>query len=199
MAKSALDLTRVVLVCTGTKYSEWFVENIKYMLQLQATFKIDEFCVVRNERLQGPLNKLQIFDYFVDGRNLYFDLDLVIRDKIDESIFQKDFTLLDAIWRPRYNVPFNSSVMSWTGDHSYIFDTYMANRMYYEMKYGTNDDLYLAEVVPCYTFPRDLCYSYRWDIGHTDNKKYKICLFNQRKELLESEDGWWRKYTLPQP
>ena len=38
-----------------------------------------------------------MYDRFRDGENLYFDLDLVIYDKLPDLI-RKDFTLLDDTW-----------------------------------------------------------------------------------------------------
>ena len=61
-----------------------------------------------------------MYDRFRDGENLYFDLDLVIYDKLPDLI-RKDFTLLDDTWwRERAHTPLNSSIVSWT-DVSYIW------------------------------------------------------------------------------
>ena len=43
-------------------------------------------------------NKLQMFDRFRDKKNLYFDLDLVIKGPVPD-LLRKDFTLCHAWWR----------------------------------------------------------------------------------------------------
>lgn len=197
MDKDPLDIKRIIVVCTGTKYSEWFVQNMMYMIDRYGIFHIDEFRVIRDEQFETSMNKIQMFNLFRSGWNLYFDLDVVIRDYLDESIFRKNFTVLNSLWRPRFNAPINSSVMSWYGDMSYIYETYIQKKEYHQLKYGPNDDIFLAENFSYELYPSDLCYSYKWDVGHTDNPNYKICLFNQCKDIMEQNNGWWNKYTLP--
>ncbi len=197
MDQKTLDLKRVILVCTGTKYSEWFIENIKFMLNRWAQFKVDEFRVIRENRFETSMNKIQIFDKYRDGWNLYFDLDVVIKAPLSLDIFREKFTVLNTLWRPQFNAPINSSVMSWYGDMSSIYDKYVSRKEYHQLKYGPNDDIFLADNVEYELYPDDLAYSYRWDVGYTDNPKYKICLFNQSKDVMETQRGWWNKYILP--
>lgn len=197
MDKETLDLKRVIVVCTGTKYSEWFVENMMYMVDRFCMFHIDEFCVIREDKFDTSMNKIQMFDLYRTGWNLYFDLDVVIKSVLTESILKRNFTVLNSLWRPMFNAPINSSMMSWYGDMSSIYDKYMSRKEYHQLKYGPNDDIFLADNVEYELYPDDLCYSYKWDVGHTDNPKYKICLFNQCKGIMERNDGWWNRYTLP--
>lgn len=190
-------MKRLILVCTGTKYSEWFVDNMYYMIDKWSNLKFDERVVIREDKFDTSMNKLQMFDLFRDGQNLYFDLDIVIKGPISDLIFQKDFTILRAWWRQSFNIPYNSSIMSWFGDMSHIYNKYMSYKIYYDLKYGPNDDIFIAENIKCKQYPNDICYSYYWDFEKTNNEKFNICLFNQNKDIMEKEDGWWSKYTLP--
>ena len=58
----------------------------------------DLFEVIDKEIYEGVFDKLQMFDKFRDGENLYFDLDICIYDKVP-NLIRKDLTVLHAWWR----------------------------------------------------------------------------------------------------
>ena len=63
-------MIRVICVCTGTKYDEWYVENLKHMIDTYSGIKYDKFEVMRENRYddeRGVFNKLLIFEKFKDG------------------------------------------------------------------------------------------------------------------------------------
>ena len=66
-------------------------------------------------------NKLQMYDKFRDG-NLYFDLDIIIYNKLP-NLIRKEFTLLDdSCKREPLHTPLNPShCISETGDVSHIW------------------------------------------------------------------------------
>ena len=73
---------RVICVNTGTKYSEWFVDNLKHMIDTYSNLKYDSFEVIRDDIYddeRGVFNKLLMFKYFTDDQNIYFDLDMLIK------------------------------------------------------------------------------------------------------------------------
>ena len=88
---------RIICCRFGTKFTDWHVKNLKHMIDNYSGISYDNFEVIREENHTGVFNKLQMFDRFRDGENLYFDLDLVIYDKLPDLI-RKDFTLLDDTW-----------------------------------------------------------------------------------------------------
>tara|TARA_B100000579_G_scaffold76936_1_gene59551 strand:+ start:1978 stop:2283 length:306 start_codon:yes stop_codon:yes gene_type:complete len=57
----------------------------------------DSFEVIENDLYGNWYNKLQMYDKFRDGENLYFDLDVIIYDKLP-NLIRKEFTLLDDSW-----------------------------------------------------------------------------------------------------
>ena len=70
---------RIICVNTGYKFSEWYVQNLKHMIDTYSGLKYSSFEVIRDNNYEGVFNKLQMFDYFKEGENLYFDLDIVIK------------------------------------------------------------------------------------------------------------------------
>ena len=77
-----------------------------------------------------------MYDKFRDGENLYFDLDVIIYDKLP-NLIRKEFTLLDdSWWREPAHTPLNSSIVSWTGDKSWIWDKFKSNDTEYLKVYN---------------------------------------------------------------
>jgi hypothetical protein len=187
---------RIICVNTGYKFSEWYVQNLKHMIDTYSGLKYSSFEVIRDNNFEGVFNKLQMFEYFKDGENLYFDLDIVIKDKVP-NLIRKDFTVLHAWWREEFHTPLNSSVISWTGDQSHIFKKFKENPDYYMTKYHRGIDQYLYENIEYKTYDK-ICYSIQNNEHKEEDKDYSICLFNQRKMLMEDGwCGWWKKYFIP--
>ena len=109
---------RIICVNTGDKFGQWYVDNLKYMIDNYSGLEYDSFEVINEEKHKGVFNKLQMFDKFRDGVNLYFDLDVCIYGKLPD-LKRKNLTVLYAWWRDRYHTSLNSSIISWTGAVSY--------------------------------------------------------------------------------
>ena len=135
---------RIIAVNTGIKFGEWYVDNLKHMIDNYSGLKYDSFEVIREEKYEGVFNKLQMFDKFRDGQNLYFDLDLVIKGPVPD-LLRSDFTLLHAWWRAPEHTPLNSSVISWHGDQSHIYSKFKEDPEYYMLKYNRGIDQFLYE------------------------------------------------------
>lgn len=68
----------------------------------------------------GWFNKLWLFKDLTEGRTLYLDLDTVIVGALDDiASYKVGFAILRDFYRPN---GLQSSVMLWSGDHSYIYD-----------------------------------------------------------------------------
>ena len=65
---------RIIAVNTGVKFGEWYVKNLKHMIDKYSGLEYESFEVIRDEKYEAWFNKLQMFDKFRDGQNLYFDL-----------------------------------------------------------------------------------------------------------------------------
>ena len=101
---------RIICVNTGTKFESWYVDNLKHMIDKFSNLKYDKFEVITKVVYGGVYDKLQMFDLFKDGQNLYFDLDVVITGDCNKFL-KKEFTLCRAWWRKPFHTPLNSSIM----------------------------------------------------------------------------------------
>ena len=187
---------RIIAVNTGVKFGEWYVNNLKYMIDKYSGLEYESFEVIRDETYHSWFNKLQMFDRFRDGQNLYFDLDLVIKGPVP-NLLRKDFTLCHAWWRTPDHTPLNSSIISWQGDQSHIFKKFNEDPEYYMLKYNRGIDQFLYENIEYKTYDK-VCYSIKGREYDDEDMNYNICLFNQRKILMEDGwCGWWKKYFIP--
>lgn len=179
----------ILLVNTGDKYDEWYVNNIAYMLN-QTGFKYDSINVLREDRYEGVWNKLLLFEQFKKGPYLYFDLDIVLTQNV-ENLVRDNFTLLNAWWRKQLHTPLNSSVMSWKGDYSVFHKMFEQDPERYMLQYKGIDH-FLYETDMLYETYNRVSTSYRY---HGFKDEWPIVLFNQRYYLMRQE-GPWSKYTL---
>ena len=85
---------RIICCRFGTKFTDWHVNNLKHMIDNYSGLTYDSFEVIENDIYGNWYNKLQMYDKFRDGENLYFDLDVIIYDKLP-NLIRKEFTLLD--------------------------------------------------------------------------------------------------------
>lgn len=189
-------MLRVIAVRTGDKYSQWYEDNLKHMIDTYSGLDYDEFVVIRDDLYDddsGTLNKLQMFDRFKSGQNIYFDLDMLIKGDCNH-LLRKEFTLCHAHWRGPDHTPLNSSIVSWQGDVSHINNKFHEDHEYAFTKYYRGDDQYIYENADYKTYSKDDGYvSFQTVIEETEAPVY---LFNQRyKELVK--EGWYTKYQIP--
>ena len=191
-------MCRVICVNTGTKYNQWYVDNLKHMIDNYSNLQYDKFEIITKNEYdddKGVFNKLQMFDMFRDGQNIYFDLDVCILK--DCNFFLKsEFTLCHAWWREHEHTPLNSSIISWKGDQSKIFNFFNNDPEYYMLKYSRGIDQFIYENITYETYN----YSYEVNsIKYLNEKKfnnYNVVLFNQSYHLMHQQ-GWWSSYFLP--
>ena len=176
----------LVLVNTPPKYGDkWWTDNILHMLK--GNLDIDDVHIIDNIEFGGVYDKLRIFD-ICKSKNvqyLYLDLDILIKGDI-RHLARKKFTLLHAWWRRTFHTPLNSSIMSWQGNCSHIYDIFMKDPDYYMLKYHKGIDEFIYKEVQYEVYDK-VCDSYNWP---TDNE-YAITLFNQAKDEMRKQ-----KYSL---
>lgn len=177
---------------TGDKFDQWYEDNLKYMIDSYSGLQYDEFVVIRDDEYDGVFNKLQMFDRYREGQNIYFDLDVLIKGDCNHFL-REDFTVCHAWWREAYHTPLNSSIMSWKGDRSDIFKFFDSDPEYFMLKYHLGMDQLLYENVEykMYTEADQYC-SYQ---TVTDEQDYKVYLFNQRYEFMK-QPLWFQQYQL---
>ena len=60
-------MVTIVLVCTGTKYEEWYVENLLYMIEQYGQLQYDNLHVIRDgegsvyDKLKRRLNIIKMY------------------------------------------------------------------------------------------------------------------------------------------
>jgi hypothetical protein len=136
-------------------------------------------------------DKLQLFKEFKDQEQyLYFDLDVVIKGDVSHLV-RKKFTLLHAWWRQPAHTPLNSSIMSWYGDQSHIYDKFYEDEDYSRVKYWKGIDEYIYKEIKYETYDK-VCWSYMFEPSELI---FPICIFNQSYEKMK-ECEWTQKYLL---
>ena len=174
---------RIICCRTGNQFTDWHVRNLKHMIDKYSGLKYDSFEVIETDLYGNWYNKLQMYDKFRDGKNLYFDLDVVIYNKLPNLIREK-FTLMDDTWyREPAHTPLNSSIVSWTGDVSHIWKKFKSNEL---ERYG-------FEVV------RGVCSPIIEHIyDEVPDPIFSICSLGQHHHLMEKGwTGWWSPYFIP--
>lgn len=194
-----------ICVCTGTKFDEWYVQNLEHMLRAAGGMRDGEkLHVIREERYEGVFNKLLMFEEFREGQNIYFDLDVVIKGDIN-NLIRSDLTLCHAWWREAYHTPLNSSVMSWEGDMSSIHDKFAEDPEFNMFTYrskrpgtpdgtaGVDEFIYKNFDHECYSESDGIC---SWKTEQEELDRWSVYLFNQNYQLMK-KPGWIQQYQLP--
>tara|TARA_B100000902_G_scaffold345473_1_gene351559 strand:- start:1358 stop:1951 length:594 start_codon:yes stop_codon:yes gene_type:complete len=189
---------RIICCRFGNKFNDWHVKNLKHMIDNYSGLKYDSFEIIENDLYGNWYNKLQMYDMFRDGENLYFDLDMVIYNKLP-NLIRKDFTLLYDFWREgvKSHTPLNSSIVSWTGDVSHIWKKFKSNDNYYLTKYYKGSDEFYYKEIDYKTYD-DVCWSIKgFEYDKKPNPKYSICTLGQQQHLMEDGwSGWWKDYFI---
>jgi hypothetical protein len=167
------------------------------MIDNYSGLSYDSFEVIENDLYGNWYNKLQMYDKFRDGENLYFDLDVIIYNKLP-NLIRKEFTLLDdSWWREPAHTPLNSSIVSWTGDKSWIWDKFKSNDTEYLKVYNKGSDEFYYKQILYETYDK-ICPSIKNYI-YEKPKDYSIVTLGQMHHILEEGwNGWWSNYLLSQ-
>ena len=189
-------MLRVICVNTGEKYSQWYTDNLRHMVDKYSGLEYDTFEVC-TEEIYPPMygsgsvyDKLQMFDLFRDGQNIYFDLDVLIKGDCNKFL-RKEFTVCHAWWRKAWHTPLNSSIISWQGDKSNMFKFWDDQWGEMMRKYQRGIDQYFYEIYRPNTFTEGFC-SFQ---TITEEADYDVYLFNQTQEYMKTTQ-WCQPYFL---
>ena len=187
---------RIICCRFGNKFTDWHVDNLKYMIDKYSGLEYDSFEVIEDNLYNNWFNKLQMYSRFKDGENLYFDLDVCIYGKLP-NLIRKNLTVLYAWWRDRYHTSLNSSIISWTGDQSHIYKKFIEDTDMWQEKYNKGIDQMLEEIHNPDRYDK-VCYTIQNKEYDKKDENYSMVLFNQRQFLMEPGwSGWWTNYFLP--
>lgn len=186
-------MKRIICCRFGDKFTQWHVDNLKHMIDNWSGIQYDEFEVIETDLYGNWYNKFQMYDKFRDGENLYFDLDMIIYGKLP-NLFKKNFTLLDdKWWREPAHTPLNSSIVSWTGDVSYIWEKFWPYANEYMGKYNLgSDEWYYKETE--YEMYNPVCPKFKLE---GCDPHFNVCTLGQMHHIMEEGwTGWWSPWFL---
>ena len=217
-------MINVVCVNWGTKYPRTYTERLYNMVKRNTTRDFNFYVLTDQHVYEEPIktielkagmkgwwNKLQMFDKEVmpEGEWLYFDLDVVIYNKLPNLVREK-FTLLDDTWwREPAHTPLNSSIVSWTGDVSHIWKKFKANDEEYLKKYNKGSDEFYYKEIDYETYKMVGRYGFEVVRGvcspivdhiydEVPDPIFSICTLGQHHHLMEKGwTGWWSEYLIP--
>ena len=186
-------MIRIIVAKWGEKYNDTYINNLKHMIDTYSGINYDKFEVFTKNNYGNMYNKLEIFDTYKDDENIYFDLDTVIYKKVP-NLIRKNFTLLDDTWwREPAHTPLNSSIVSWTGDVSYIWDKFKSKEQFYLKKYHKGSDEFYFKETFYLTYDK-VCPSIK-DHIYEKPKDYSIATLGQMHHLQEEGwSGWYSDY-----
>ena len=186
-------MIRIIVAKWGEKYNDTYINNLKHMIDTYSGINYDKFEVFTKNNYGNMYNKLEIFDTYKDDENIYFDLDTVIYKKVP-NLIRKNFTLLDdSWWREPAHTPLNSSIVSWTGDVSHIWDKFKSKEQFYLKKYHKGSDEFYFKETFYLTYDK-VCPSIK-DHIYEKPKDYSIATLGQMHHLQEEGwSGWYSDY-----
>lgn len=207
----------VLCVKWGDKFSAEHVNRLYRMVQKNTSVPFSFYCLTEDptglECSVIPLPNLQLEKWWwkiclfqnniVQGKtNLYFDLDVVIQNNIDDlfNVSKKlkliDFSHLDV----DTPLPINSSIMAWENNSlQWIYDKFIQDKDYYT-KYYSGLDTFLLHDIQDFTGWDDTVYYSRIKGNYSDKPndgwvkhgdgyfgvwyypEKKVCIFNQSHE-----------------
>jgi hypothetical protein len=176
----------VLCVRFGTKYGREYVERLRNMVARHLTVPYEFVCLTDD---QHPIHsvksivqpsseyaklwwqKVHMFDpnLPVQGRIIYFDLDVIIHDNIDKLVTNlgdqfygiRDF---NRKFVPKWD-KLNSSIMSWQhGTHCDIFELFNKNKNSAMRLHGDQDWIHQVAKSKIKHWPDSWIQSYKWEI-----------------------------------
>jgi lipopolysaccharide biosynthesis glycosyltransferase len=198
------DFINVVCVASGDKYNEEFVDKLKRGVARNLSI-FHTFQVIRDEQIPEEDRgswwaKLSMFNPAVvpKGLTLYFDVDVVITDVINEltaCTSDRPLTILKNFSMNTAHCAYNSSVMLFnSGDPriTNIWETYQANKKQVkETLHG--DQCFIWRVLKDDTsnFPESSLVSYKYHCRYKDlPKDAKAVIFHGKPDPNEVNDEW---------
>jgi len=185
----------------GTKYDAEYVNRLYTMLKRNCREEFTLYCCTEDDtdiKSEVEIVNLPIEEYSLEswwwkmwivskefpvkGKCIFFDLDTVIQNDIQEIIdFEcgDDLYALPAQWRMRrrliwknYYTSINSSIMIWDNDKiPDIFSNYIINNDYYEMRHHGNDEYLELEYQRVKMLPIHWAYSRLGGFDDSDEER----------------------------
>lgn len=168
-------MLNIIFVKRGNKYTAEHVNRLADQLfkyyptanfycytEDSTAVKIPIIPIFKKPTLKFWWNKLAMFskDFPVEGKCLYFDLDMDIKSNFSHYIEWNDLTVINSYWKKdfyfaqhAYDVSINSSIITWTaGEQSHIWEHFLSNKDYFMRKYAGIDRFLVHEKFKLNTF-----------------------------------------------
>ena len=218
-----MELVNVVCVYWGNKYSPDYVNKLYNMVKRNLTVPHQFICYTDHPSLnfsdgiitkglpfdqyEGWWNKLTLFSPEADlkGTCLYFDLDVVILDNIDDmALFGKEDTFgVINDFNPASSV-YNSSIMKFnniTAEH--IWTSFKKDETNMMRHHGDQQVMshFIKSTPHCKVMPDEWTFSYKWfsrEAPRIDKSQWtfnqkpnaKVCVFHGLPNPHESTKKW---------
>jgi len=201
--------TKVTVLCVkfGTKYDKIYVEKLRNMIARHLTVPYEFVCLTDDRHLiegvrsiikpnqnyaKGWWHKVHMFDPSLplQGRILYFDLDVVIHDNLDKFVttFTDDFIGILDFNRAFYSTwkNLNSSVLSWNyGSQSHIYEKFIENPVNAMRLPGDQDWIWKTSRDIIKFWPREWVQSYKWEV----RKREELQVVNGKRKFKFDDHG----------
>lgn len=197
----------IIFVKHGDKYQAAHVNKLWYQLkeyfpnanyycytEQPEGLKIPFIPVFNKPTLRFWWNKLAMFceDFPVEGKCLFFDLDMDIKDDPTPWLQWDGLTIIQDYWKDdlymaphAYDVHINSSVITWVaGEQNHVWDHFMTNKDYFMRKYKGIDRFIVHEKIPHNTFKHGMVNS----IANPYEGEAPIDMYNGLKYELSATD-----------
>lgn len=185
----------VLCVKFGNKYGDEYVEKLRNMVSRHLTVPYEFFCLTDSKhKIKGVTNihlenqgynrqwwhKVHMFDpsLGLNGRILYFDLDVIIHANIDKLTEANDvefFGIRDfnRKFNPKWKY-LNSSAMSWLAERNPdVFTTFKDNPKKAMTMHGDQDWIWRIAQSRITFWPDSWIQSYKWEIREKSELKYQ--------------------------
>lgn len=180
--------SQVTVLCVrfGTRYGREYVERLRNMVARHLTIPYEFVCLTDDKQpiegvrsivqpnaryARGWWHKVHMFDpdLPIQGRILYFDLDVVIHANIDKLV-DPNSTVFYGIhdFNRKFHANWhslNSSALCWThGKERLIWDRFKTNPQEAMRMQGDQDWIWRLSKDHMQFWPRDWLQSYKWEI-----------------------------------
>lgn len=188
-----VDDTKINILCVrfGNKYSAEYVKKLRNMVARNITVPYNFICltddphpiegvtlIVQQNRgyTKGWWHKVHMFDpdLPIEGRILYFDLDVVIHKNIDKlTRYEKDKFIGIRDFNRKFHQSWkhlNSSVMAWTHrSQKHIWDQFQSKTSHAMRLHGDQDWIWKTSKDRIKFWPDLWIQSYKWEIRRRED------------------------------
>lgn len=187
-------MVTVLCVRFGNKYGADYVVKLRNMVSRHLTVPYEFVCLTDDPTIiegvrnivqpsqhygQGWWHKVHMFDPSLplQGRILYFDLDVVINDNIDKLVqsYSNEFLGIrdfNRKFHPSWNI-LNSSAMSWmAGSNSDIWEKFLTGKTSALRMHGDQDWIWHIAKDRITFWPDEWLLSYKWEIRSRDELNF---------------------------